>query len=176
MSSGIGRPPIAVVQRLALEQLHRDEALPLDLVDRVDGADVRMVERGGGPRLALEARLGIAVARPLGREKLERHGAPELQVLGAVDDAHAAGPELLDDLVVQDGAADHGGFYLTGNAVPGSGCQVPGSRSAFRVPGSWSGFRFGSGFIRNQQEPPELGTLEPGTPAPGTARPSTDLA
>ncbi|HEV8523761.1 MAG TPA: hypothetical protein VGQ71_04625 [Terriglobales bacterium] len=43
-----------VLQRLALHQLHSDEGLAVVLADVMNGADVRMVEGGGGRRLALE--------------------------------------------------------------------------------------------------------------------------
>ena len=50
------RPVVdAVLQRLAVEELHRDERLALGLADVVDRADVRVVERRGRARLALEA-------------------------------------------------------------------------------------------------------------------------
>ena len=52
----LDRPaPDALGERLALEQLHRDEVLAVVLVDRVDGADAGVVELGGRLRLALEA-------------------------------------------------------------------------------------------------------------------------
>jgi len=41
------------------------------LLDVVDDADVRVVERGGEPRLALEAREDARVRRQYGREELE---------------------------------------------------------------------------------------------------------
>ena len=50
-----------VVEGFAVEVRHRDEGVPLDLVDFVDGADVGVVERGGGLGLAEEARLGFVV-------------------------------------------------------------------------------------------------------------------
>ena len=43
-------------QRLALEQLHDEKVGRAVAADVVERADVRMVERGDGPRLALEAR------------------------------------------------------------------------------------------------------------------------
>ena len=67
---------------------------PLVLLDGVHGADARVIERRGSPRLALEALQHGRVARQLGREELERHAAPEPRVLGLVDDPHAAGAEL----------------------------------------------------------------------------------
>ena len=49
------RPPADLsIEGLSLEQLHGDELRALVLVDFVDGADVRMVERRRRPRLAQE--------------------------------------------------------------------------------------------------------------------------
>ena len=70
------------------------------LADVVDGADVGMVQRGSGARLALKAAEGLRVARDVVREELQRHETMEADVLGLVDDAHPAGAQLLEDAVV----------------------------------------------------------------------------
>jgi len=44
-----------------LTQLHDDIALPLVVADVVNPADVRMIERGRGPRLTFEAIRGVRV-------------------------------------------------------------------------------------------------------------------
>ena len=51
----------AVLERLPLEPLHDEERLAVLLADIVDGADVRVIQRGGGARLATESleRIGI---------------------------------------------------------------------------------------------------------------------
>jgi hypothetical protein len=48
-------------ERLAFEQLHDDIALPLVVADVVKGADVRVVQRGCGAGLPLEAVSGVRV-------------------------------------------------------------------------------------------------------------------
>jgi len=97
----------AVFERLSFEKLHRDEGLALVLVDVVDGADVGVVEGGGGASLALEAFLClVAGEQPLGQE-LERHLAAEAGVFGLVDHTHPPAAELLEDAVVRDSLADH---------------------------------------------------------------------
>jgi hypothetical protein len=48
------RPLDPVLQRLPFEQLHGDEALPRVLADLVNGADVRVIQRGGRTRFARE--------------------------------------------------------------------------------------------------------------------------
>src|SRR5690242_15983028 len=50
---------------LAFEQLHHQERFSVRLVDFVDRADVRMIERRGGARLALETLERVAIAREL---------------------------------------------------------------------------------------------------------------
>ena len=67
--------PIVLLERLAVEQLHGDELRALELVHLVDRADVRVIERRGGARLAQEAFSGLLVADAIGRQELERHEA-----------------------------------------------------------------------------------------------------
>ncbi len=83
MSQPSRQEPLA--QRLPLEQLHGDEVPAFVLVDVVDGADVRVVERGRGARLAAEAFDRQRVAHELWRQQLEGHVAAETQVLSLVD-------------------------------------------------------------------------------------------
>jgi hypothetical protein len=66
-----------------------------------------VIERGGGLGLLHEALLGLRVARRVGSQELERNQAVQLQVLGEIDDAHAAPAELVHDTVVGDSPADH---------------------------------------------------------------------
>jgi hypothetical protein len=99
----------ALPEGLALEQLHRNEVPPLVLIDVVDRTDIGMIQRRGGARFALEALDRLAVAGQVLRQELQRDGALEPQILGPVDDAHAAGTECLDDPVMRDAFADHGG-------------------------------------------------------------------
>ena len=60
-------------QRLAFEQLHGQQRLTVGVVDLVDRADVRVVQRRGGARLALEALECEMVARELRRQELQRN-------------------------------------------------------------------------------------------------------
>ena len=78
-------------QRQALDVLH-DEVVSADVVQR---ADVRMVERGDGARLALEGVTAYAQA-------LERDHAIQTDVLGLPDLAHAAGADTIDENVRPD--------------------------------------------------------------------------
>ncbi len=58
--------------------------------------------------LPLQALEGLRVACQLLGQELERHAAAELEILGLVDDAHAAAAEPGEDPVVRDRLADHG--------------------------------------------------------------------
>ena len=96
-----------VVERFALQAFHDDERLALLLIDRVNRADVRVIERGRRARFATETFERGRVERPPLGEELESDEAAEAGVLGLVDDPHAAAAELLDNAVLRDRAADH---------------------------------------------------------------------
>jgi hypothetical protein len=63
---------------------------------------------------ALKAGECLRVTGNLPRQELEGDEAMKPRVLGFVDDAHAAAAEFLDDAVVRDGLADHGGAATLG--------------------------------------------------------------
>ncbi len=113
---GPGSDPLR--QGLALEQLHGDEVLTLVGVDGVDGADVGVVEGGGGPGLPLKALEHRGVRGQLRGQELEGYVAAELRVLGLVDDPHASAAELGGDPVVRHRLADHGRVSYA-SSVPG---------------------------------------------------------
>ena len=77
-------------QRLAVEMRHDEVVRAVDVPDVVDAADVRMVQRGDGPRLAFETRAQIGIAGDVTRQDLDRDGAIEARVAGLVDLAHPA--------------------------------------------------------------------------------------
>jgi hypothetical protein len=104
----VDRPPAdSLAQRLPLEELHRDEPLPLVRIDVVNGADAGVVEGGRGARLALEALEGLGLRAEALRQELEGHGTAEAGVLGPVDDPHPSAAHLLDDAIVRERLADH---------------------------------------------------------------------
>src|SRR5262245_15103282 len=61
--------------------------------------NVRMIERGEDTRFALEARQTIGMGRERGRQDLDGDVAPESRIARAVDLAHAAGADWLEDLI-----------------------------------------------------------------------------
>ena len=91
--------PDQVAQLPPVEQLHRHEgdvALAAHVVDRDDDG---VADAAGRARLLQEARLEVG-ALLLGageRDRLDGDRAAERRVLGAVDDAHGASPQLAQD-------------------------------------------------------------------------------
>jgi hypothetical protein len=119
-AQGHRSPVDAMLERLALEQLHDDEVLVLVLADVVDRADVRMIQSRGRLRLALKALDGHGIARQIGGEELQCHRSAKTRILGAVHDTHAAAAKVLDHLVVTDGPGDQvhdAGFYCSSGSV-----------------------------------------------------------
>ena len=110
-----------LLERLPLQEFHRNERLSFVLSDFINRADVRMVERRGGARFAPEAFEGLGIVsvgegsalprerRALPYQELERHQPAELRVLGLVNHAHAATTEFVENTVVRNRFADHVG-------------------------------------------------------------------
>src|SRR5262249_34521927 len=94
-------------QRLAFQHFHGDEVLTFVLVDLVDGADVWMIERGGGASLSFETlQACMFMGKLLGKE-LQGNEAAEAKVFSLVYHSHAASTELLQDRIVRNRFADH---------------------------------------------------------------------
>ena len=88
-----------VAQRATFDVLHDDEVRAAVLAPVVDGDDVRVVEVGGGLRLAPEPLDERRLARVLGVQRLQRDGPVEQLVAGEEDLGHAALRDLPLDLV-----------------------------------------------------------------------------
>ena len=83
---------------LAVDVLHRQEVLAVGFADVVHAADVRM--RDLARRCALRCGAASDTPRSCGsdcRQKLQRDGLAEPEVIGAIDLAHAAAAEEADD-------------------------------------------------------------------------------
>ena len=92
-------------QRRAADELAGDEEIAVDVLERIDGRDRGMRERGRGARFALEALARLAVAAERGRQRLERDLAAEPLVFRGIDDAHAAPADFFVNPVRTDAAA-----------------------------------------------------------------------
>ena len=85
---------------LPLDVLHRDVVLALaGLIERVDRADVRVIERRRGSGLLLEALDAGGIAREVGGQELQRDLAPEAQLGREPHLAHASRTDEGDDFV-----------------------------------------------------------------------------
>src|SRR6478672_8823537 len=76
-------------QRRTLHKLHDQVIRP----DVVQSANVRMIQRGDGARLPIEAVAELRFG------DLDRYGAVQARIAGLVDFAHATRPQRLQDLV-----------------------------------------------------------------------------
>ena len=90
------------VERLALDELHRQETDAVGFLGRVDGDDVRVIEGGDGAGFAREAFEPRRIAGHVGRQHLERDVAAEPRIVRAIHLAHAACAERGDDLIRAD--------------------------------------------------------------------------
>ena len=105
------RPSVeSLLDVLTLDQLEDEEGLNVGLLQPVDRADVRVVQRGEELRLAAKAAESLFILGHLGGQNLDRHVAPEVRVGGAVDLPHPPGPEPVGDPVVKERLADHAGI------------------------------------------------------------------
>ena len=85
-----------VPQGRAAHVLHREEGHPVLAADREDGHDARVCERGDGRDLALEPLSRAGEVQVLRAHQLERDLPAQGQLFGAVDDAHPAAADRLD--------------------------------------------------------------------------------
>jgi len=96
-----------VLQGLAFQVLHDDEGLSFMLTNVVDGADVGMVQCRRCSGFPLEPLQCLLVLGVFLRQKLQGHIATQAGVLSPVHHTHAPFTDLLQNLVMADGRADH---------------------------------------------------------------------
>ena len=89
-----------VFEGFAFEQLHGDEVASAVLADLVDGADIGVVQGGGGAGFALKTVECEGIFFRLGRQELERDMAAQIDILGFVHNAHPPAAQLREDTVV----------------------------------------------------------------------------
>jgi hypothetical protein len=75
------------------------------LIERVNGADVGMVEGGGGTRLLFEPLDAGGIAGEVGRQELERDLPPEAKLRREPHFTHSSLTEEGDDFVRADSCA-----------------------------------------------------------------------
>ncbi|MCH7681960.1 hypothetical protein IID10_21785 [candidate division KSB1 bacterium] len=100
--------PYDIIQRLAFVAGHGDKHLTiLRLINFVDCADVRVVERRGRFGFVDEALFVFLILTQVRWQKLQSNKAVEFGVLGFVDHAHAAFAELFKDSIMRYCFANH---------------------------------------------------------------------
>ena len=87
----------------AAQELHHDVRLVVFFGELEHRDDVAVLQLGGGLRLAIEARPHLlGVVREVRQHHLDRDFAIEHRVERAIEHAHAAAPDALEDLVASD--------------------------------------------------------------------------
>ena len=96
----------------------------------MNGADVRVIQGGGGFGFALETAQGLGIFRNIIRQKFEGYEAAKLDVFGFVDYAHASAAQFFEDAVMRNG--------LVQQVIWASGmeCYQPAKRKA--TPEAWA--------------------------------------
>jgi len=97
----------AFPQRAALQILHRDERMALVLIDVVDRADVRVVERRCRAGFLSKAVQGVRILGQFPAQKLQGNEPAELRILGLIHDSHSAAADSLDDSIMGYRFADY---------------------------------------------------------------------
>ncbi len=91
--TGKGASPQAVSEGFALQKLHDQKIDAVVLADVVKGADVGIVQRRDGLRLALEALPGFRVVRKVSWQDFDRYRAVQASIAGAINLSHSASAE-----------------------------------------------------------------------------------
>ena len=106
---GNGTARNASVQAFAVHEFKDEELLALRIVQTVDRADVRMIQRGKNLGFPPEARQPFGIVGEGGRKDLQGDVATELRVLRAIHLAHPPAAEQRQDFVgAEPGAGGQG--------------------------------------------------------------------
>ena len=98
---------------LPVDELHRNEVNPLNIVEIKNRADVRMIERGCEPRFALEPLEVGFLGRQFRRQDLDHDRPAQLGIGRFVNCSLPAGANHFEDPVIPKFCADHFRVYLT---------------------------------------------------------------
>ena len=120
------------------DELHRQEHLVVDDADVVNGDDVRVLEARDRLCFTQQARPRRVLHALPGLDQLEGDLSIELRIIRAVDDAHRAGADALDDHVTPDPGArvELAGCHARGSCVGATvlhvfPLQMPGRKAPF---------------------------------------------
>jgi hypothetical protein len=92
-------PPQRCREILPFDVLHREKQMTVDVADVVHAAHVRVRDLPGEADLVVELREPPRIARQRGRQELQRDLLAETEIVGLIDDTHAAAPERSNDAV-----------------------------------------------------------------------------
>ncbi len=96
-----------VLERHAIQKFHGNEAQALVLANFVNGADIGMVQGGGGSGFAPEALERLGVTRHIIGQEFQRNKTAQGCIFGLVDDTHPTAAELFDDAVMRNDLPNH---------------------------------------------------------------------
>src|SRR5215469_7603226 len=97
-----------MLQGCTIEILHGDECPAGVFADVVNGANVGMVQSGGGFRFPAKAFDSVRIVGDFIWQEFQCDEAVETGVLGFIDNTHATTAESFEDAVMGDGLADEG--------------------------------------------------------------------
>ena len=81
-------------QCLAFQQFHHDKRPVFVLTNIMNRTNIRMVQRGSGPRFSLESFQGLCVGGRIFRQKFQRDASVEPRIFGTVNYSHATATQL----------------------------------------------------------------------------------
>src|SRR5579862_8555631 len=110
-----------VLQRYAVQELHADEGFAVLLADVVDGADIGVVQRGGGLCFALKSAENGWIAGHIVGQKFQGDKTVQARVFRLVHDTHAAAAKLFRDAVVREGLSNKWLGFRHGSVILGCG-------------------------------------------------------
>src|SRR5271167_2233944 len=90
-----------MLQGKTVQKFHGDERAPTVFGNFVDGADVGMIQRRGGPGFTAKSLEHLWIFRDGVRKKFQCDKPAERRILGLVDNTHSATAEFLDDAIVR---------------------------------------------------------------------------
>jgi hypothetical protein len=94
-----------LLERHAIQELHHDAGATVVLINVIHRADVGMIERGSGLRLAAKAAESLRVAGDLVGEELQSDRSVQSGIFALVDHAHSARAHLFKNAIVRFGVS-----------------------------------------------------------------------
>ena len=97
-----GQWPVAheLGQVLALDVIHREEMVPVMHADLMDGDDIGMLERRRRRRFHPKTTDELARGKLAANDQLQRHLPSEAALTRAIDDAHSAPGNFIEQFVI----------------------------------------------------------------------------